>query len=104
MPVPHFGGSDPADIIHDFHRVRRRTATAAPPEKSLSDADDWFCLQGLTAYHDIALDKCYVTELNTTVVMPPRNLWELLINVKVTSLNQTAAVGQKGDSSPPKTC
>lgn len=47
-----------------------------------------FCFQGLTAYHDIALDKCYVTELNTTVVMPPRNLWELLINVKVTSLKR----------------
>lgn len=57
VPVPHFGGSDPADIIHDFHR-------------------------GLTAYYDIALDKCYITELNTTMVMPPRNLWELLINVK----------------------
>ncbi|XP_036410657.1 integral membrane protein 2C-like isoform X1 [Megalops cyprinoides] len=57
VPVPHFGGSDPADIIHDFHR-------------------------GLTAYHDITLDKCYVIELNTTIVMPPRNLWELLINVK----------------------
>lgn len=39
--------------------------------------------QGLTAYHDIALDKCYITELNTTMVMPPRNLWELLVNVKV---------------------
>lgn len=39
--------------------------------------------QGLTAYYDIALDKCYITELNTTMVMPPRNLWELLINVKV---------------------
>lgn len=25
VPVPHFGGSDPADIIHDFHRVRSRT-------------------------------------------------------------------------------
>lgn len=22
VPVPDFGGSDPADIIHDFHRVR----------------------------------------------------------------------------------
>lgn len=21
VPVPHFGGSDPADIIHDFQRV-----------------------------------------------------------------------------------
>lgn len=57
VPVPRFGGSDPADIIHDFQR-------------------------GLTAYHDIALDKCYITELNTTLVMPPRNLWELLVNVK----------------------
>ncbi|XP_010211379.1 PREDICTED: integral membrane protein 2C [Tinamus guttatus] len=57
VPVPQFGGSDPADIIHDFQR-------------------------GLTAYHDLALDKCYVIELNTTVVMPPRNLWELLVNVK----------------------
>lgn len=42
--------------------------------------------QGLTAYHDIALDKCYITELNTTLVMPPRNLWELLVNVKVRRL------------------
>uniref|UniRef100_A0A8C9NPX8 Integral membrane protein 2 n=1 Tax=Serinus canaria TaxID=9135 RepID=A0A8C9NPX8_SERCA len=58
VPVPQFGGSDPADIIHDFQR-------------------------GLTAYHDITLDKCYVIELNTTIVMPPRNLWELLVNVKV---------------------
>lgn len=39
--------------------------------------------QGLTAYHDISLDKCYVIELNTTIVLPPRNFWELLMNVKV---------------------
>ncbi|XP_030218944.1 integral membrane protein 2Cb isoform X1 [Gadus morhua] len=57
VPSPRFGGSDPADIIHDFHR-------------------------GLTAYHDLALDKCYIIELNTTLVMPPRSLWELLVNVK----------------------
>lgn len=50
-----------------------------------------FGFQGLTAYHDIALDKCYVIELNTTIVMPPRNLWELLINVKVTQLKQYTA-------------
>lgn len=44
-----------------------------------------FCgYQGLTAYHDIALDKCYIIELNTTIVMPPHNLKELLMNVKVT--------------------
>ncbi|XP_063504103.1 integral membrane protein 2C isoform X3 [Pongo pygmaeus] len=57
VPVPQFGGGDPADIIHDFQR-------------------------GLTAYHDISLDKCYVIELNTTIVLPPRNFWELLMNVK----------------------
>ncbi|XP_059962880.1 integral membrane protein 2C isoform X2 [Mesoplodon densirostris] len=57
VPVPQFGGGDPADIIHDFQR-------------------------GLTAYHDISLDKCYVIELNTTIVLPPRNFWELLVNVK----------------------
>uniref|UniRef100_A0A8P0P9R5 Integral membrane protein 2 n=2 Tax=Canis lupus familiaris TaxID=9615 RepID=A0A8P0P9R5_CANLF len=55
VPVPQFGGGDPADIIHDFQR-------------------------GLTAYHDISLDKCYVIELNTTIVLPPRNFWELLMN------------------------
>eukprot|EP00066_Takifugu_rubripes_P028532 XP_011617798.1 PREDICTED: integral membrane protein 2C-like isoform X1 [Takifugu rubripes] len=71
VPVPHFGGSDPADIIHDFQR-------------------------GLTAYHDIALDKCYITELNTTTVMPPRNLWELLVNVKRgTYLPQTYIVQEE---------
>lgn len=71
VPVPHFGGSDPADIIHDFHR-------------------------GLTAYYDISLDKCYITELNTTLVMPPRSLWELLINVKRgTYLPQTYIVHEE---------
>lgn len=86
VPVPRFGGSDPADIIHDFQRVGfcaracsskvflvfyRRITLSLP------------AFQGLTAYHDIALNKCYITELNTTLVMPPRNLWELLVNVKV---------------------
>uniref|UniRef100_A0A3Q2ZRA1 Integral membrane protein 2 n=1 Tax=Kryptolebias marmoratus TaxID=37003 RepID=A0A3Q2ZRA1_KRYMA len=71
VPVPHFRGSDPADIIHDFHK-------------------------GLTAYHDIALDKCYVIELNTTIVMPPRNFWELLINVKKgTYLPQTYIIHEE---------
>ncbi|XP_039345541.1 integral membrane protein 2C [Mauremys reevesii] len=71
IPVPQFGGSDPADIIHDFQR-------------------------GLTAYHDIALDKCYVIELNTTIVMPPRNLWELLVNMKKgTYLPQTYIIQEE---------
>lgn len=30
VPVPHFGGSDPADIIHDFHRVRSRRCPLKP--------------------------------------------------------------------------
>nr|XP_057923547.1 integral membrane protein 2C-like [Doryrhamphus excisus] len=57
VPVPYFGACDPADIIHDFER-------------------------GLTAYYDVKLDSCYITELNTTMVMRPRNLWELLVNVQ----------------------
>lgn len=40
--------------------------------------------QRLTAYLDLNLNKCYVIPLNTSVVMPPRDLLELLINVKVT--------------------
>uniref|UniRef100_A0A8C2MB31 Integral membrane protein 2 n=1 Tax=Cricetulus griseus TaxID=10029 RepID=A0A8C2MB31_CRIGR len=57
VPVPQFGSGDLEDIIHDFQR-------------------------GLTAYHNISLDKCYIIELNTTIVLPPRNFWELLVNVK----------------------
>lgn len=40
--------------------------------------------QRLTAYLDLSLNKCYVIPLNTSIVMPPRDLLELLINVKVT--------------------
>ncbi|KAJ4922023.1 hypothetical protein JOQ06_004042 [Pogonophryne albipinna] len=36
----------------------------------------------LTAYLDLSLNKCYVIPLNTSVVMPPRDFLELLINVK----------------------
>ncbi|XP_069826248.1 integral membrane protein 2B isoform X1 [Dendropsophus ebraccatus] len=57
VPVPEFADSDPADIVHDFHRK-------------------------LTAYLDLSLNKCYVIPLNTSVVMPPRNFLELLINIK----------------------
>ncbi|XP_061654519.1 integral membrane protein 2C-like [Phyllopteryx taeniolatus] len=57
VPVPEFGSSDAADIVHDFQRE-------------------------LTVYYDKTLDKCYVTDLNTTQVMRPKNLWELLTNVQ----------------------
>ncbi|KAM4699031.1 integral membrane protein 2B [Discoglossus pictus] len=57
VPVPEFADSDPADIVHDFHRK-------------------------LTAYLDLSLNKCYVIPLNTSIVMPPRNFLELLVNIK----------------------
>ncbi|XP_003976733.1 integral membrane protein 2B [Takifugu rubripes] len=57
IPVPGFGDGDPAKIVHDFQR-------------------------SLTAYYDQSLDKCYVIPLNTSIVMPPRDLLELLVNIK----------------------
>nr|XP_020477209.1 integral membrane protein 2B isoform X3 [Monopterus albus] len=57
VPVPEFEDGDPADIVHDFQRR-------------------------LTAYLDLNLNKCYVIPLNTSIVMPPRDFLELLINVK----------------------
>ncbi|XP_055018119.1 integral membrane protein 2Bb isoform X2 [Boleophthalmus pectinirostris] len=57
VPVPEFDDRDPADIVHDFQRM-------------------------LTAYLDLSLNKCYVIPLNTSIVMPPRDLLELLVNVK----------------------
>ncbi|XP_026232751.1 integral membrane protein 2Bb isoform X2 [Anabas testudineus] len=57
VPVPEFDDGDPADIVHDFQRR-------------------------LTAYLDLNLNKCYVIPLNTSIVMPPRDLLELLVNVK----------------------
>ncbi|KPP69122.1 integral membrane protein 2B-like [Scleropages formosus] len=58
VPVPEFTDSDPADIVHDFNRR-------------------------LTAYLDLNLNKCYVIPLNTSIVMPPRDFLDLLINIKV---------------------
>ncbi|MEQ2302848.1 hypothetical protein AMECASPLE_010938 [Ameca splendens] len=55
VPVPDFEDGDPADIVHDFQRR-------------------------LTAYLDLNLNKCYVIPLNTSIVMPPRDLMDLLIN------------------------
>ncbi|XP_029458730.1 integral membrane protein 2B [Rhinatrema bivittatum] len=57
VPVPEFGDSDPAQIVHDFSK-------------------------NITAYLDLSLDKCYVIPLNTSVVMPPRSLLGLLKNLK----------------------
>ncbi|KAL8181053.1 UNVERIFIED_CONTAM: hypothetical protein K2H54_045371, partial [Gekko kuhli] len=52
VPVPKFSDSDPAAIVHDFDRL-------------------------LTAYLDLQLGNCYVIPLNTSIVMPPRNLIDL---------------------------
>ncbi|KAG7503279.1 serine serine/threonine-protein kinase Nek5 isoform X1 [Solea senegalensis] len=57
VPVPEFEDGDPADIVHDFQRM-------------------------LTAYLDLNLNKCYVIPLNTSIVLPPKNFLELLVNVK----------------------
>ncbi|CAG5865354.1 unnamed protein product [Menidia menidia] len=57
IPVPNFEDGDPADIVHDFQRR-------------------------LTAYLDLSLNKCYVIPLNTSIVLPPKDLLELLINIK----------------------
>ncbi|KAI4880275.1 hypothetical protein NFI96_030711 [Prochilodus magdalenae] len=57
VPVPEFSDSDPADIVHDFNRR-------------------------MTAYLDLNLNKCYVIPLNTSIVMPPKDFLELLVNIK----------------------
>ncbi|XP_069752750.1 integral membrane protein 2C-like [Narcine bancroftii] len=71
VPVPEFEGGDPANIIHDFY-------------------------QSLTAYHDLSLDRCYIIELNRTIILPPRNLWELLAKMKLgTYLPQTYIIQEE---------
>lgn len=57
VPVPEFADGDPADIVHDFNRR-------------------------LTAYLDLFLNKCYIIPLNTSIVMPPKDFVELLVNIK----------------------
>ncbi|XP_027015914.1 integral membrane protein 2Ba isoform X2 [Tachysurus fulvidraco] len=57
VPVPEFSDSNAAEIVHDF-------------------------VLNLTAYLDLSLNKCYITPLNTSVVMPPRDLIDLLINIE----------------------
>ncbi|MGH0117473.1 UNVERIFIED_CONTAM: hypothetical protein FKN15_078167 [Acipenser sinensis] len=42
----------------------------------------YFMYPRLTAYLDLSLNRCYVIPLNTSIVMPPRDFLELLINIK----------------------
>ncbi|CAI9180752.1 unnamed protein product [Rangifer tarandus platyrhynchus] len=73
VPVPRFSDSDPAAIIHDFEK-------------------------GMTAYLDLLLGNCYLVPLNTSIVMPPKNLVELFgkladpYNSDVGELNAVPAV------------
>ncbi|XP_004592863.1 integral membrane protein 2A isoform X1 [Ochotona princeps] len=51
VPAPSFSDSDPATVIHDFEK-------------------------GLTAYLDLLLGNCYLMPLNTSIVMPLKNMME----------------------------
>lgn len=37
--------------------------------------------QSLTVYYDLSLNRCYIIPLNTSIVIPPRVLLELLARV-----------------------
>ncbi|XP_075703833.1 integral membrane protein 2A [Rhinoderma darwinii] len=56
VPVPGFSEGDSAAIVHDFDKL-------------------------LTAYLDLQLQKCYIINLNTSVVLPPRNLMDLFMKL-----------------------
>ncbi|XP_026550824.1 integral membrane protein 2C-like isoform X2 [Notechis scutatus] len=57
ISIPRANVGHPADIIHDFQ-------------------------QGFTAYYDWVVNKCYIGELNTTIIMPLNHFWELTLNIK----------------------
>ncbi|CAL8308609.1 unnamed protein product [Merluccius merluccius] len=57
IEVPQFSDGDPASIVHDFKKM-------------------------LTTYLDLKLNRCFVIPLNTSVVMPPKDFKELLVNIK----------------------
>ncbi|XP_060113042.1 integral membrane protein 2A-like [Heteronotia binoei] len=61
IPVPNLSDGYPAAIIHDFNRL-------------------------LTAYLDLQLGNCYVIPLDTSVVLPPRNLINLFAKLEAGSL------------------
>lgn len=71
VPVPNFAEGDSAAIVHDFDRL-------------------------LTAYLDLQLQKCYVINLNTSVVLPPRSLLDLFMKLASGSyLPQTYLVSEE---------
>ncbi|KAM3910894.1 integral membrane protein 2A [Leptodactylus fuscus] len=71
IPVPSFSEGDSASIVHDFDRL-------------------------LTAYLDLQLLKCYIINLNTSVVLPPRSLMDLFMKLATGSyLPQTYLVREE---------
>ncbi|XP_075042303.1 integral membrane protein 2A [Mixophyes fleayi] len=71
VPVPSFSEGDSAAIVHDFDRL-------------------------LTAYLDLELQKCYVIALNTSIVLPPKNLIDLFKRLAAgTYLPQTYLVREE---------
>ncbi|KAJ3584169.1 hypothetical protein NHX12_014665 [Muraenolepis orangiensis] len=57
IEVPRFAEGNPASIVHDFKKM-------------------------LTTYLDLNVSRCFVIPLNASVVMPPRDFRELLVNIK----------------------
>uniref|UniRef100_A0A667XM86 Integral membrane protein 2 n=1 Tax=Myripristis murdjan TaxID=586833 RepID=A0A667XM86_9TELE len=56
VPGPKFPDLDSADIVHDFNK-------------------------SLSVFVDFSVNKCYVAPLNTSAVLPPRELKELVANI-----------------------
>ncbi|KAF3848067.1 hypothetical protein F7725_021095, partial [Dissostichus mawsoni] len=94
------GYSELCRVIYDvddpeYGELRRLLELEENVDIYLDENYEKISVPGLTAYHDIALDKCYVIELNTTIVMPPRNFWELLNNVKTYIIHEEMVVTGK---------
>ncbi|XP_068106177.1 integral membrane protein 2A [Hyperolius riggenbachi] len=71
VPVPSFSEGDSAAIVHDFDKL-------------------------LTAYLDLQIQKCYIINLNTSIVLPPRNLLDLFMKLASGSyLPQTYLVSEE---------
>ncbi|CAB1327981.1 unnamed protein product [Coregonus sp. 'balchen'] len=66
--------------IQESIRVLEEVELINVPVPEFSDSDPADIR--LTAYLDLSLNKCYVIPLNTSIVMPPKDLLELLINIK----------------------